>query len=186
LISNVRKLGIIEKSTPTFRKIPVEPVIDTVVQAVRQDTTDKALMIRTSIIPPTLTVDADDYISDVFYNLIHNAAFHNHEDIAEISIAAQMVDGGKITRITFEDNGSGIPESRKNQILARIAKKKEGFWGTGIGLTLTKHIIDYYNGSIRIEDRVEYDHSKGTRFIIDLPNNPRSSEESHSVEENPP
>ena len=39
----------------------------------------------------------------------------------------------------------------------------------GLGLALVKKIIDNYNGKIWVEDRVKGDHSKGSNFVLLIP-----------------
>lgn len=59
------------------------------------------------------------------------------------------------------DNGPGMPEEIASRLFTPFATKKEG--GTGLGLTISKKIIDIHGGNIRCETSPE-----GTRFVIEL------------------
>jgi signal transduction histidine kinase len=68
-----------------------------------------------------------------------------------------------------EDNGPGIPDSRKSAIFERTLGRLGKYTGKGLGLTLVKTLIDDYNGRIWVEDRITGESSKGCRFVILLP-----------------
>jgi signal transduction histidine kinase len=69
----------------------------------------------------------------------------------------------------IEDNGPGIPDELKNVIFNRNARGNTKAMGTGLGLYLVKTLVDDYGGSVKVEDRVAGDRSKGSRFIVVLP-----------------
>ena len=68
----------------------------------------------------------------------------------------------------FIDNGLGIPDSKKDSIFDRYGDYKGGK-GLGMGLSLVKKIVAIFNGKIWVEDRVEGDYSRGSNFILLLP-----------------
>ncbi|HXK45100.1 MAG TPA: HAMP domain-containing sensor histidine kinase, partial [bacterium] len=85
-----------------------------------------------------------------------------------------MPDGGKLNiscmieddmvRIEISDTGVGIPEENLEKIFEPFFttdKKK----GTGIGLALTKKIIESHNGNIQVNSKI----GAGTTFVIKLP-----------------
>jgi signal transduction histidine kinase len=74
--------------------------------------------------------------------------------------------GGKV-RIVVADNGHGIPREIIGQIFTPFFTTKEGR-GTGLGLSLSKKIIDRHNGTIRLRSSVRPGRS-GTAFQISLP-----------------
>jgi len=62
------------------------------------------------------------------------------------------------------DNGCGMDEETKEKIFQRFFSTK-GSRGTGLGLMITKKIIDEQQGAIEFDS----EKGKGTRFIIRLP-----------------
>ncbi len=75
--------------------------------------------------------------------------------------------GSTGVRITVADNGSGIPRSHLGQIFEPFyTTKKDG--GTGLGLWVSRGIVQKHGGSIRVRSRTD-GHATGTVFLIFLP-----------------
>jgi signal transduction histidine kinase len=71
-------------------------------------------------------------------------------------------------RISFEDNGTGIPDEIKDKILQPFFTTKKGTEGTGLGLSITHDIVKAHGGVLNIESMP----GNGARFIIALPMSP--------------
>ena len=67
-------------------------------------------------------------------------------------------------RISFEDNGPGIPDEIKDKILQPFFTTKKGTEGTGLGLSITHDIIKAHGGELSVETSIDY----GAKFIIKL------------------
>ena len=63
----------------------------------------------------------------------------------------------------------GVSDDRKEKIFQRGFMEDKSVRGMGLGLSLVKKIIDSYNGQIWVEDKVQGDHSKGSNYIILIP-----------------
>ena len=70
----------------------------------------------------------------------------------------------------FIDNGIGVPDERKKMIFKRGNRELKGSKGMGIGLSLVKKILKNYKGKIWVEDKVKGDYSKGSKFVLLIPN----------------
>ena len=57
----------------------------------------------------------------------------------------------------------------KERIFKGIADRKEKVHGMGLGLLLVKKVLENYNGEIWVEDKVKGDSSKGSNFIMLIP-----------------
>lgn len=110
----------------------------------------------------------------VFQNLISNALkFSNpakppHILIKEIeSLPVQGHDVKKMRSISISDNGIGFDEKFTPEIFTLFQRlnPKDKYEGTGIGLAITKKIIDKHNGTIKAVSKV----GEGAEFIIALP-----------------
>ncbi len=75
-------------------------------------------------------------------------------------VLASLADSDAI-RITVNDNGPGMPEKVAENLFKPFTTQKEG--GTGLGLTITKKIVDTHGGLIRCETGVQ-----GTRFVLEF------------------
>ena len=72
---------------------------------------------------------------------------------------------GKMALLEVQDQGSGIPESVRDQIFEPFFTTKEPGHGTGLGLASVKALVDHCHGSLSIESIV----GEGTTFWIRLP-----------------
>lgn len=95
-----------------------------------------------------------DLLYRAFYNLVENGIKYNKEK-GSVTIEAQKSRNGK-TEIIIQDTGIGIPDEMKKQIFEpffRVDKShSRAMGGAGLGLAMTKKIIQKHRGSITIED----------------------------------
>jgi nitrogen-specific signal transduction histidine kinase len=68
-----------------------------------------------------------------------------------------------------EDNGPGISDTLKSTLFDRLNPDSTRARGKGFGLCLTKMLIDDYEGVFYVENRVQGDHTKGSRFVVMIP-----------------
>jgi signal transduction histidine kinase len=81
------------------------------------------------------------------------------------------LEAGKV-RISFEDNGSGIPDEIKDKILQPFFTTKQGTEGTGLGLSITNDIVKAHGGELEVFSKERNglsDVKAGTIFIVQLP-----------------
>jgi len=69
----------------------------------------------------------------------------------------------------FLDNGIGIQDDKKKILFKEGYRKLKGSKGMGLGLSLVSKILNTFNGKIWVEDRVKGDYTKGSKFILLLP-----------------
>jgi len=67
--------------------------------------------------------------------------------------------------ISIEDNGIGMTPEIKEQIFTKYFTTRKEDGGTGLGLAVSKSIIDFHGGSIRVDSTL----GKGTKFSVYLP-----------------
>ncbi|MGE3474376.1 MAG: stimulus-sensing domain-containing protein [Rhodospirillaceae bacterium] len=110
-------------------------------------------------------------IGQVFRNLIGNASsFSPPQGVISIRAGRQ----GRYVIVTVEDQGPGIPEGKEAAIFGRFySERPEGEkFGThsGLGLSISKTIVEGHRGQIYAENIVGDDGSvKGARFVVLLP-----------------
>ena len=119
-------------------------------------------------LPDRMFVAGDtDRLSQVFANLLDNAIAHTPAG-GKVSIAARRVDDGHAIETTVTDTGPGIPADELPRIFERfyqVDKVRQRSRGAGLGLAITKEIVESHGGSITAESLV----GLGTRFTVYLP-----------------
>ena len=105
-------------------------------------------------------------IEIIFNNLISNAVKYNNDNgKVEISI----IQFPKSLTIIVEDNGFGMSKEDSDRLFEDFVRIKnemtKNITGSGLGLSITKKIINMYNGEIHVESEP----GKGTKFTIELP-----------------
>ena len=103
-------------------------------------------------------------LQSVFANLIKNAVNYRHPDRRlELEIASTDTQDG--TRVTLTDNGVGIDSADHARVFQLFERASSDTPGTGIGLALSRRIIEAYGGEIG----VEVGSPVGTVFWLELP-----------------
>lgn len=108
-----------------------------------------------------------DKMEKVFYNLISNA-FKFTKARGEIKVCVGIVKSS-LVEIRINDTGEGIPADRLPHIFNRFyqadSSLTRGHEGTGIGLALTKELIELHKGFISVTST----EGEGSEFVIHLP-----------------
>ncbi len=171
LINNVQKLSKLEESEIILRNVDVYEVLDEAIQFAHKSAQDKELDIQIDKKNPNLSVKANEFLLDVFENIMHNAIKYNQNQPIKIQINICKMENSKNSYILMEfmDNGIGITDGNKQMIFQKGYKKDSHVRGMGIGLSLVKKIIESYNGKIWVENRIKDDYSQGSNFIIEIP-----------------
>src|SRR3981081_2540819 len=127
----------------------------------------KDIEIASRIEPPDALLIADkNKFKQVLYNLLSNAIkFTPPSGKVGLQAAVQ----GASLRITGTDGGIGIPKEVQHKIFGAFyqvqsASNRE-YPGTGLGLALTKKLVELHSGSIAFDSEV----GKGAGFTVDFP-----------------
>ena len=177
LINDILDMAKIEagKLTLHYEKVSLKDVCEDAIRLMRGKTEDSGLALILDA-PALPDIDADHRgMKQVLLNLISNAIkFTPEGGVITVSVAAQ---GGDRQRVSVSDTGIGIaPEDLSR--LARPFEQVEGqhsktTQGTGLGLALTKSLIEMHHGVMTIESEP----GRGTVVSFDLP--VQRSQEAH-------
>ena len=106
------------------------------------------------------------HLQIVFNNLLSNAIKYSEKD-SDVAVSINNED--QMIRISIQDSGIGIPENETKKIFEKFYRSKNNLEGnvkgTGIGLAITKKIVEIHNGSITVNSIV----GKGSTFTVMLP-----------------
>lgn len=107
-----------------------------------------------------------DKMSQVLTNLVHNAIkFTPPGGTVKINLATQ---GEQWVQVCVADTGCGIPEDELQTIFERFYRSPSGpheSRGAGLGLAITKSLVELHGGQIRVEST----QGKGTKFFFTVP-----------------
>lgn len=171
LITNVRKLSNLENLEKSLKSVKAIKILEEAIIFVQNSRSSNDINIRISSSEKKIITRANEFLIDVFDNLLINAVNYNENPKKEVLIKISRKSKENIKYIKFEfiDNGIGISDKRKEVIFQEGFSKEKGSKGMGFGLTLVKKIIESYKGEIWIEDRVKGDYSHGSNFVFLIP-----------------
>jgi signal transduction histidine kinase len=170
LISQVLDYEKIESAQIAWSisSLGLEEVIKDAVASTRQLIHDKNIKINLNIESHIPTVSGDrDRLVQVMVNLISNAVKFCEADRGYITVRLRAKAAHLLVQV--EDNGIGIKPEHLNRIFEPFHQIKNPTKGrpigTGIGLTITKRIVDFHHGRIWAESTP----GKGATFSFTLP-----------------
>lgn len=161
---------------PVFEKIELGAILNDILSDLEVAIREKNSTVKIGDMP---TLDGvPSQIRQVFQNLISNSLKFSRQGVNPlITISSEYIfekdpeseisDTGPYCRITISDNGIGFDEKFKDKIFVIFQRlhSRDSYEGTGIGLAITKKIIERHNGTITTISK----ENEGTSFIITLP-----------------
>jgi len=118
--------------------------------------------------PKDVYVEASPLVSNIFLNLLHNGIKFQYGPRKIIDIQIESKRKEEKVDVSIGDRGPGIPDDMKEVIFQRHIKGGD-IRLSGIGLSLVKELVNRYNGTIRIKDRIEGGEVNGAIFVVSLP-----------------
>lgn len=168
LINEVLDIAKIDANEVEIKLQPI--LLDELMKSIISLIQPMATMRNIKIQVPSVThfwVKADQQrLKQVLLNLISNAIKYNH-DSGEVNISVLSLPN-EFARISIADNGYGIKKEDQAEIFEpfkRVSDRQENIEGTGIGLTITKKLVEIMGGRIGFES----EYNKGSTFWIELP-----------------
>lgn len=118
----------------------------------RLEMTEKRLFVAANFIP----------LAQVFGNMVMNA-IEAMDGKGELVVTTSFDENRKYAVICFKDNGPGFSEEMKDKLFQPFATTKST--GTGLGLALSRHLVEHYNGYLEIESET----GQGVTVTVYLP-----------------
>ena len=168
LVLNVQKLSQLEENNVPIYPTEIFSILKKTCREIKKNYPEKIIKIEIDNQYEEIIVLTNEFLTDVFENLLINAIKHNDCQIIEILIRISRITKNRIKffKIEFMDNGYGISDDRKERIFQRWYREDEKVPGMGLGLSIVKKIIESYNGKVWVEDNLVEDYIQGSNFIL--------------------
>lgn len=169
ILNDVLDLSKIEAGKLEIDNISLnlEAVIENVIQILKFKAEEKGLVLSYKITEdvPTLVMGDPTRLNQILINLVGNAIKFTKKGSVKILVSSAN------DKLNFEikDTGIGIPKDKHNTIFKAFEQAKESttryYGGTGLGLNISKQLVDLQHGEIWLEST----EGKGSSFYFDLP-----------------
>ncbi|MBT4260525.1 MAG: transporter substrate-binding domain-containing protein, partial [Nitrospina sp.] len=170
LINEVLDLSRVEsgKMKLSIERVDIIPIVENVISISKPLADEKGVSLEyQKIAEDSLFVQVDPLrFKQVALNLISNAIKYN-KPYGSVIISYEKQGRDKM-RLGIRDTGHGIPKDKMSKLFKpfeRFDVDAEHIEGTGIGLTITKQLIELMNGEIGLESNA----GEGSFFYVDVP-----------------
>lgn len=164
-------LGNVRKTEAILAEVDITELIKEVIQLIQKEAKDKEIIVELQTDDDLKPIWADpNHIRQVLINLLNNAI---HATLEQGCITFQVEATANDISITVSDTGMGIPKENLEKIFEPFFSTKAPGEGTGLGLFVTKEIVEKLGGKIQVDSRV----GQGARFVVKLPNRSKIKEQ---------
>ncbi len=167
LIDELSELSIVEDDEINLKlsTVNLSEILSNTIDSCEPMFFEKNINVNKKILNNVYMMGDTDYLKRIFVNILSNAIKYTNENGSASIFLEKIKD--KI-RITVNDTGIGIPKEDLKYIFERFYRsdlsRNRQTGGTGIGLTITKALVEAHEGTIKIDSEV----GKGTSVIIEF------------------
>ncbi|MFX1328284.1 MAG: sensor histidine kinase [Promethearchaeota archaeon] len=171
LCLNVKKLSDLEIGVIKNEAIELFNILEPVISETKKKFPEEEIEIEIESITDKIFVFANILLKDIFRIILNNAIKYNDSPVKEIviRISKETQDFGSDIKLEFIDNGVGIPDAMKIDILQPVYKNIKDFKRIGLGLLLVNEVINSFSGKIWVQDKVKGDYTKGSNIVLLIP-----------------
>jgi len=159
LINDILDISKVEAGKLELCEEPVaiDGVVEAAVRIMRERAEARRLTLRTAIEGGLPAINGDErLLMQIVLNLLSNAIKFSHEGGAIDVRASRAADGG--VEISVTDNGIGIAPENLDKVMMPFQQVEGSFTrqhqGTGLGLPLSKRLVELHGGRLEIESEV--------------------------------
>ncbi len=155
------------KYTYSMKESDLNSIVKNMVEAYDYHIRQQGFSFECFFADKNLYISGDEAaITEAFINLLDNAIKYS-KDVKNISVRTGEKDGFAFVEV--EDKGIGISEEDQKAIFEKFFRVTQGdvhnTKGTGLGLTLVKHIVDAHHGQVSIRSHLH----QGSTFRMSFP-----------------
>ena len=170
LVTDLQELSRVEAGAYTLHYKPVDlgEITNNITSRLRRQFEDKGVKLQINLLPGLLMAEADpDRISQLLINLIGNALQYTPSG-EQVNVTVQRKNSGVL--FTIADTGVGIAADDLPHLFTRFYRvdksRARASGGSGIGLTIARHLVEAHNGRIWAESAGA---GQGSQFMFWLP-----------------
>ena len=165
LVSDILSYTRLAADQPENEAVPLNALVAEILEDFELLITDKKATITVDELPTIFGARAQ--LRQVFQNLISNALKFSQTDLPPVITIACGPCNAKACTVTVTDNGIGFDAQYSNRVFSLFERlnTKDAYEGSGIGLAVSKKIIESHGGSIAVSSTPEV----GSCFSIVLP-----------------
>jgi signal transduction histidine kinase len=170
LVDNALSLARIEAGTEHYHRKPIDfsRLVGKTVDGFRTHLEDKGISVSLRLPVDSVPVEGDsEALERMLINLLSNAAKYMRDDERRIDVRLETE--GDNARLDIADTGIGISEKDLEKLFEKFFRAQDQpgkpVGGSGVGLTLVKHIVDSHDGQITVDSEP----GKGSKFSVRLP-----------------
>ena len=170
LINEILDLAQIESGNLvlTIHSYGLKDILEFCLKIIKPSADELSLQIenRTETLPDVNIQVDERRFKQIVLNLLSNAVKYNREKgkvIVEYSL-----ENDQMLTLTITDTGKGIPAEQQNRLFNpfdRAGQENYNISGAGLGLVISKNLIENMNGSIGFESTI----NEGSRFWVKIP-----------------
>ena len=161
--------------------LSIKTVLESVLDLLRNRIQAKKATIKMQVDDNVYLTAVGGELRQVFSNLLANsldAIERNGTIILRVSTVVTLADQ-RCVRVTISDSGKGIGANSRSQIFEPFFTTK-GTVGTGLGLWVSKQIVDNHGGTIRVRSNT-HGPRREPQFLLLLPDTPSAEAGSKSA-----
>src|SRR5690554_2230187 len=175
LINDILDFSKMDSKYIQLESIPFYPgeVIDNVFEGMQQKASEKSLNMFLDIKKPAQSIKVigdPARLTQIIFNILGNAI--KFTPIGKVSVGLDLVKQNEhdvMLIVEVEDTGIGIDPAMQDKIFEPFTQASTStnrqFGGTGLGLTIVKHLVNLHKGEILLTSQL----GQGTRFRLELP-----------------
>jgi PAS domain S-box-containing protein len=177
LINDLLALSRVNTRGRAFEPTDCQKVLEKVLFSLDITIREKNAVVHSEPMPEV--IGDETQLFQLFQNLISNALKFQNSTSPEIKIGADRQDNDWVFSVW--DNGIGIDPKYFERIFVIFQRlhQRETYQGTGIGLSISKKIVERHGGNIWIESEP----GQGSTFYFSIPDSPKKLEESNDFKD---
>ncbi|MCB1141575.1 MAG: HAMP domain-containing protein [Leptospiraceae bacterium] len=143
---------ISEKGHETMTTLSLRDELESIL-VLYQSKFKSGIQLEKKFVSPGMIYGNKERLSQVWINLLNNSiqAIHDKKENGKLTLGIEESDSE--IKISFHDNGYGIPPEIQNRIFEPFFSTKSSGEGMGIGLDIVKKILDFHDARIHFESK---------------------------------